>query len=96
MNVTFTGRHIEVTDALRQYATEKLKRLHRHYDKITNIHVIFGVEKLIQRAEATLHVPHGGVIHAQSESGDMYGSIDDLFEKLERQVAKHREKEQGE
>lgn len=96
MNVTFTGRHIEVTDALRQYATEKLDRLHRHYDKITNIHVILGVEKLLQRAEATLHVPRGGVIHAQSESEDMYSSIDDLFEKLERQVAKHREKENGE
>lgn len=96
MNVTFTGRHVEVTDALRQYATEKLERLHRHYDKITNIHVVFDVEKLIQRAEATLHVPHGGIIHAQADSEDMYNSIDSLFEKLERQVAKHREKENGE
>ncbi|CAM4461257.1 MAG: Ribosome hibernation promoting factor [Legionellaceae bacterium] len=96
MNVTFTGRHIEVTDALRAYATEKLERLCRHYDKITSIHVIFDIEKLIQRAEATIHVPHGGIIHAQADSQDMYNSIDDLFDKLERQVAKHRQKENGE
>lgn len=96
MNVTFTGRHMDVTDALRQYASEKLDRLYRHYDKITNVHVIFGVDKLTQKAEATLHVPRGGMIHAQSESEDMYTSIDELFEKLERQVSKHREKENGE
>ena len=95
MNVTFTGRHLDVTDALRDYANEKLQRLFRHYDKITNVHIIFGVEKLVQQAEATVNVPRGGVIHAHAESEDMYGSIDALFEKLERQVAKHREKENG-
>lgn len=95
MNVTFTGRHLEVTDGLRNYANEKLQRLHRHYDKIISVHIIFGVDKLVQQAEATLNVPHAGAIHAHAESDDMYGSIDALFEKLERQVGKHREKEKG-
>jgi putative sigma-54 modulation protein len=93
MNINFTGRHVEVTDALRQYALEKIARIHRHYDKITSIQVTLGVEKLLQKAEAELHVPNGKTIFAESESSDMYASIDALAEKLERQVLKHKEKE---
>lgn len=95
MNINFTGRHVEITDALRQYTLEKLARIQRHYDKITSIQITLGVEKLLQKAEAILHIPRGGTIVAQSESQDMYTSIDTLVEKLERQILKHKERETG-
>ncbi|MEL7386950.1 MAG: ribosome-associated translation inhibitor RaiA, partial [Pseudomonadota bacterium] len=56
-----------------------------------NVHVILDVEKLSQKAEATLHV-NGGELFASTEHQDMYAAIDSLIDKLDRQVIKHKEK----
>lgn len=91
MQLTISGHHIELTDALRDYVTTKISRLERHHDRITNTHVILSVEKLLQKAEATLHVA-GADIFANSESEDLYAAIDTLTDKLDRQLIKHKEK----
>ncbi|SDB32720.1 putative sigma-54 modulation protein [Pseudidiomarina indica] len=91
MQINLTGRHIEITDAMREYLDTKFKRLERHFDNINNVYVILSVEKLVQKAEATLHV-NGGEIYAESEHQDMYAAIDGLIDKLDRQVIKHKEK----
>ncbi len=91
MQIHITGHNVEVTPALRTYATEKLERLTKRGDHITNINVIFDVEKVQQIAKATLHVS-GADIHAKSESVDLYSAIDLLIDKLEHQVTKHKEK----
>lgn len=92
MQITFTGHHLDVTDALRQFTKEKIERIQRHFDRITSINVTFTVEKLRHIAEATMHVP-GSILHASSESNeDMYAAIDLLIDKLDRQIKKHKEK----
>jgi putative sigma-54 modulation protein len=91
MNINLTGGSIDITDALRQYTTDKFSRLSRHFDHIINANVIFQVEKLTQKAEATLLVP-GEEIYASSESSDLYSAIDLLVDKLDTQVKKHKEK----
>lgn len=91
MNLAVTGHHVEVTDALKGYVSEKMDKLERHFDNITDIHVILSVEKLRQQAEATIDLT-GTKIHAESESEDMYAAIDALIDKLDRQVIKHKEK----
>lgn len=91
MKIHFTGDNVEVTPALRAYAEEKFDKLGRHFDKITSIHVIFDIEKLDQIAEATINVAKAEM-HARSISEDMYASIDDLVDKLNRQLIKHKEK----
>ena len=90
-SINLTGRHVEVTDALKDYVNSKFSKLERHFDQINNVHVILDVEKLIQKAEATLHV-NGGELFATSEHSDMYAAIDGLIDKLDRQVIKHKEK----
>lgn len=90
-HINFTGHHIEITPALRDFTSSKFHKLLRHTDKITSIHVTFTVEKLNQIAEATLHVP-GDEIYASSKSEDMYSSIDKLIEKLNKQLTKYKEK----
>jgi len=93
MQISFTGHQLDVSDALRQYAEEKLERLERHYDHITKIHVTLSIEKLSHIAEATINVP-GISIHATSEAKkDMYAAIDALSDKLNKQLKKHKEKE---
>ena len=88
--ITFNGHHVEVTSALKDYATEKLSRLEKRGEHITHMAVTLTVEKLNQIAKATLHIK-GAEIHASEESNDMYASIDGLFEKLKRQIEKHRD-----
>lgn len=92
MNISFTGRHIEVTDALRTFATERLERLAKHFDRIMDVHLVLSVDKVLQKAEATLEIPHFPTIHAHAESTDMYNSIDTMIGKLESQIQKHKEK----
>jgi len=91
MQLTISGHHIDVTEALREYVTTKISRLERHHDRITNTHVILSVEKLQQKAEATLHIS-GADLFANSESNDLYAAIDQLADKLDRQLIKHKEK----
>lgn len=91
MNLKITGHHLEVTDAIRDYVTSKLDRVIRHFDHVTATHVILSVEKLIQRAEITVHV-RGKDIFVESEDADLYAAIDNLIDKLDRQVVKHKEK----
>ena len=93
MQLSISGHHVDVTDALKSYVEEKLKKLERHYDHITNTHVILTVEKLEQRAEATVHMS-GAEVFADANCDDMYAAVDKLTDKLDRQILKHKEKVQ--
>jgi putative sigma-54 modulation protein len=94
MQITVSGHHVDVTPALRDYVTNKLTKLQRHFDNITNTDVTLTVEKLVQKAEATVHVA-GADLFATCESEDMYAAIDSLTDKLDRQLIKHKEKSLG-
>jgi putative sigma-54 modulation protein len=91
MQLSVTGHHIEVTPALRGYVEKKLERITRHFDRVLDVHCVLTVEKLRQKAEATLHVS-GNSIHADATDPDMYAAIDALTDKLDRCVKKHKEK----
>lgn len=91
MNLTVTGHHVDVTQSMRNYVTEKMDRLERHFDNVSNVHVILSVEKLRQKAEATIKV-RGATLYADTTDADMYAAIDILTDKLDRQIIKHKEK----
>ncbi len=91
MQINISGHHLEVTDALKDYVKSKLERLSLHHDHITNTHVILSVDKLEQKAEATMHVS-GKDLFANSVDNDLYAAIDSLADKLDRQLIKHKEK----
>lgn len=94
MQVNITGHHVELTDPLRNYVKEKLSRVQRHYDNITNVHVTLSIEKERQKAACTLHAA-GADLHAEASELDMYAAIDALTDKLDRQLVKHKEKTQN-
>ena len=91
MQVNISGHHVEVTEALHDYVVKKLERLDAHFDNITNVQVTLSVEKLSHKAEATLHI-RGADINATADHEDMYAAIDQLSDKLDRQLVKHKEK----
>jgi putative sigma-54 modulation protein len=91
MELNVTGHHVEVTPSLRGYVEKKLERIGRHFEQLIDVHCVLTVEKLRQKAEATLHVS-GSSIHADATEEDMYAAIDLLVDKLDRRVKKHKEK----
>ncbi|MCB1957050.1 MAG: ribosome-associated translation inhibitor RaiA [Rhodocyclaceae bacterium] len=93
MNLNITGHHVEVTPAIREYVTSKLDRVIRHFDHVTSVGVILSVEKLVQKAEVTVHV-RGKDIFVESSDQDMYAAIDAMTDKLDRQVLKYKQKNQ--
>jgi putative sigma-54 modulation protein len=94
MQLNITGHHVEVTNALRNYVLEKFDRIERHDTQITSVRVILTVEKLEQRAEATIHTA-GADMFADATDEDMYAAIDALVDKLDRQIIKHKGKIAG-
>jgi putative sigma-54 modulation protein len=94
MNLQLTGHQLNITPAIRTYVTSKLERITRHFDHVIDVNVIMSVNKLEQRIEANVHVP-GGAIFCESCEPDMYAAIDNLVDKLDRQIIKHKEKSTG-
>lgn len=92
MQLNITGHHVDMTDSLHSYVEEKFDRLERHFDNVTNVHVILTLEKLRHKAEATIHIS-GADLYADCEEADMYAAIDALVDKLDRQIKKHKEKQ---
>ena len=94
MQMTISGHHIDITDPMREYVINKLSKLERHSENITSTSVILTIDKLAQKAEATVHVA-GGDLFANAEHEDMYAAIDAPSDKLDRQLIKHKEKHRG-
>ena len=98
MNLTISGHHLEVTPALRGYVQTKLERISRHFDQVVDIKVLLTVDNLKekdlrQRAECNIHVK-GKDLFAESAYADLYAAVDDLADKLDRQVLRHKDKSQ--
>ncbi len=91
MQLSITGHHVDLTESLHDYIEQKFEKLERHYDHITQVHVVITVEKLLHKAEANAHVT-GAELFANAHHEDMYAAIDQLVDKLDRQLIKHKEK----
>lgn len=87
MKTTVTGRHIEVTPALKAYVEERINRLARYSHQATEASVILTVEKYRHQADVTVNV-NGAMVQATEETSEMYASIDQAVEKIERQIKK--------
>jgi len=91
MNVQLTGHQIDITPALRDYVNLKLERIKRHFDHMMDVNVVMSASKLVKKVEANVHV-RGRDIFVESTDADMYAAIDELADKLDRQIIRHKEK----
>lgn len=91
MNVMISGRHMEMTDALKAYIENGLKKIKAHFDRVIDVNVVLDVEKHRHIAEVNLHA-NGVHIHSKEASSDMYASVDAVMNKLEKQVRKYKER----
>lgn len=86
-----TGRHMEMTDALRAYIENALQKLRTHFDRVIDVDVVLSVEKYRHIAEINLHA-NGIRIHGKESSSDMYASVDAVMEKLDKQIRKFKDR----
>jgi putative sigma-54 modulation protein len=91
MNLQLTGQHVEITPSIRNYVLSKLERINRHFDHVIDVNVVMTIEKLDQKIEAHVHLS-GKDIHVEANDADMYAAIDNLTDRLDRQILKHKER----
>lgn len=92
MNINITGRQIDITPPLRSHTENKLKKLNRFMNGITDIHVTLSVEKYRQIAEINIHSRGNTYLTAVEESNDLYASIDQAIDKITSQAKKLQDK----
>lgn len=90
MIVTVSTRHMEVTESLKTYATQKAGKLSKYYDRIQEIEVIFDNGKDGTRVEMIVNAEHKNLFVAHHDDGDAYACIDACVHKLERQLSEHK------
>jgi len=91
MDITVTFRHTEPIESLKTYAEEKISKIKKYLDSPMEAHIVLTVEKFRHQADATVSV-NGARIKAVEETGDMYSAIDQVIDKIEKQVKRHLSK----
>jgi putative sigma-54 modulation protein len=86
--IRVTGRHVSVTEAMKEYCRRKVATLHLDYPKIIEVQVILDVQKYRHQAEVILHCSNHITIEARAECNDMYASIDQVVDRVARQMRK--------
>lgn len=86
-----TGRHVLVTDAMKDYVIEKLSKMERYSCRIIEVLVTMDIQKLDHRVDIVAKVNHL-TIRSSATSDDMYVSIDQAVDKLEKQFLKYKDK----
>lgn len=93
MQITVTGRHMEITDAIRAYVQQKFEKLPRYFDRIQQVRVVAqSRDQVNKHVEAIVHVDHHEPFVASEAAEDLYGCIDDVFNKMERQLHDHKQR----
>jgi putative sigma-54 modulation protein len=91
MQISVTFRHIEPSEALRNYVEDRLGKFNRYLEGPTEAHVVLGLEKFRHLADVTIN-SNGRIIKGREENNDMYAAIDLVMAKIDMQLKKHRER----
>lgn len=87
MDITVTFRHMDPMESLRNYAEEKISKIEKYLDTVSEAHIVLSIEKFRHTADVTLSI-NGTRIKGVEETGDMYSAIDQVMDKIEKQVKK--------
>jgi putative sigma-54 modulation protein len=92
VTVIFSSRHMDVSEALKEYGRQKTAKLTRYYDRIQEIEVIFDAGKDNMHVEIIVNAEHRNMFIAHHDGGDAYACVDGCIGKLERQLSDHKKK----
>lgn len=92
MRVQITERHCSVTDAVLERAEERIAKLDKFDGRATHAEVVFSEEKSVRRAEGRVHVDRGSPVIAHGEGADFRSALDQLIDRLGRQLKKQHDR----
>ena len=92
MHIKITGRHMEVTDAMRTYVEKKISRLIKYYNRISEMEVVVDGEGLNHVVEIIVKADGHQRFVVKQTGEDAYGCVDTAMDKIERQMTRHKEK----
>ena len=91
MQIAVTFRHLTADEGIKDYVKEKVGKLEKYIENPREIHVVLSTEKFRQMAEITI-VADGMTLNSQAKDSDLYIAIDQMVEKMERQIRERRDK----
>ena len=91
MQITITGRNLDITPAIRDYAEKRLSKIERYFHSIVDIHVVIMLQRFQHICEVTMNAS-GVTLHGHETTDDLYVSVDRVVDKLERQLRRYKEK----
>ncbi len=94
MDITVTFRHTEPTESLKAYAEEKVSKINKYLDSPAEAYIVLSVEKFRHQADVSISI-NGTWVKGVEETGDMYSAIDQVMDKIEKQVKRHISKIRG-
>lgn len=92
MNIIVHGRHLEITEAIQDYAKKKAAKVEKFFERIGDVQMILDIEGDNHVAEMIVNVTKGPTLIGVVAKGNMYASIDLVVDKVERQLTKYKEK----
>jgi putative sigma-54 modulation protein len=92
VQVVITGRHLEVTPEIREYAEKKAEKLLKYYSRIQEIEVVLGLRGNQHNVKMIVNAEHGNIFTAEEAEDDLYAAVDLVIDKLEKQLTRHKEK----
>lgn len=92
MRVNVTGRHLSVSDSVRDYCTQKVEKLSRFYDRIQSIDVVLDGHDGDHSAEIIVHTDGTHPFVASEHHTDMLAAVDLLMDKIEGQIRRYKER----
>jgi putative sigma-54 modulation protein len=92
LKIEVTGRHLEITDGMREYAGERGERLFRYYDRIQSVQFVLSQEGVRFTAEVVVSAPRAGRMAAEASEESLQAAVDKALDKMERQIRRHKER----
>ena len=92
MRINITGRHMELTDAIRDYTEKKTAKLSKYYNRISDLQVVMDTEGVTHTVEIIIKADHAQRFVVRESDEDLYACIDTSIDKIERQLTRHKEK----
>jgi len=92
MAIEITGRHVDVSDSMRDYAQKRVSKLTDEFPRVDKVHIILDIQKYVHMAEAIIHSSRHIRVEAKAQSENMYASIDEAVDKVEKQLRRVSDK----
>ncbi len=92
MNINITSRHTAITDALKAHVFAKINSVLQAYPQVENAHAVLETQRFRHSVEVIVQVKNQPNVEARETSDDMYKSVDQVIDKLDRQLRRSRDK----